>query len=156
MNRKKISYPPINMGTSLMLVIFLILCMVIFAVLSLSSSLKDKQYSEKNALRTACFYEACNLAEERLAQIDTILLQTASANARLSRLQALEAVTVTEASSQLTIQYQVPLDEDEILQVTLTCEPQGNQRYTIQSWKQMSITEWKGNETLPVLGNELQ
>lgn len=41
MREKKTTYPPINIGTSFMLVIFILLCMVIFSVLSLSSAVKD-------------------------------------------------------------------------------------------------------------------
>ena len=42
METKKQKYPLINMGTSLMLVIFIILCFIIFSTLSLSSSLRDR------------------------------------------------------------------------------------------------------------------
>lgn len=47
METKKQKYPLINMGTSLMLVIFIILCFIIFSTLSLSSSLRDRNYSQK-------------------------------------------------------------------------------------------------------------
>ena len=115
-----------------MLVIFLTLCMVIFAVLSLSSAVKDYNYSQKNAARTTAYYEACNAAERQLAQIDAMLKE--------------EPPTKNE-----TISYTVPIDEDELLQVVLTTQPQGEKPYTITSWQQLSTSEWTGDQTLPVL-----
>ena len=95
MKTKKNSHPPINIGTSFLLVIFIVLCMVIFAALSLSSALKDYEYSKKSAQRTNAYYEACNQAEEIFAQI------------------------VQSDSTEEKIEYTVPIDEDEILHVVL-------------------------------------
>lgn len=129
MTTKKSSYPPINIGTSFMLVIFIILCMVIFAVLSLSSALKDYEYSKLNAERTIAYYEACNLAEEIRAQIEA------------------------EERSEEIIEYSVPIDEDEVLQVVLTHQPGTEHTYSIRSWIQDSVADWTGTQTLPVLGS---
>lgn len=159
MKTRKTSYPPVNIGASLMLVIFIILCMVVFAVLSLSSALKDLDYSEKNALRTSSYYEASNRAEELLAQIDTILAETPSREERIQKLQTFENVTAAEEGFELVVTYSVPIDEDEILQITLaapfqTPETHVSQRYTIRSWTQCSAAEWTGTQSLPVLGSD--
>ena len=129
MRIKKSSYPPINIGISFLLAIFIILCMVIFAVLSLSSALKDYDYSKKNAQRTAAYYEACNQAEEIRAQIEA------------------------ENPAQDVIEYQVPIDDDEALIVVLERQSGASQHYKIQSWTQQTITEWSSSQTLPVLGS---
>lgn len=130
MKTKKSSYPPINIGTSFMLVIFINLCMVIFSVLSLSSASKDYEYSKRNAARTQAYYEACNQAEEIRAQI------------------------AAEKTTQEIIEYSVPIDDNEALQVVLKCKKNGESRYYIHSWTQKSITEWNNTQTLPVLGSE--
>ena len=157
MKYEKTSYPPINIGTSLMLVIFIILCMVIFAVLSLSGALKDASYSEKNAHRTTCYYEACNQAEELLARIDTVLSERTSDDSLIHELQAVDdTVLVTKEGTALTITYTVPVDEDEILEVVLTAASQESPHYLIQAWTKCSAAEWTGTQTLPVLGSDLQ
>ena len=130
MKQKKISYPPIYMGASFMLVIFIILCMVIFAVLSLSAAAKDYEYSQKNAHRTIEYYTANNLAEEKIAEIDRTLQPDSSGN----------------------IEFAVPINDSEILKVILEVHPQDTPRYTILSWKQISTAGWSGDQTLPVLG----
>ena len=128
MSEKKTSYPPINIGTSFMLMVFIILCMVIFAVLSFSNALKDYEYSEQSAARTAAYYDACNEAERILAQLEA------------------------DGSTDAAVSYSVPVDEDEILNVTLTRRPDGS--YAVNSWKVESTSGWTADETLPVLGSE--
>lgn len=129
MRGKKAVYPPINIGTSFMLVIFILLCMVIFAVLSLSSVLKDYDYSKRKAERTTAYYEACNEAEEIYAKIEM------------------------ENHAEDSIEYSVPINKNEQLQVTLKRCPNTKNNYYIYSWLQISTQEWTADPTLPVLGS---
>ena len=71
-NSKKQTFG-MNIGSSSMLMIFVTLCLVSFAALSIVSANADKSLSEKIAVRTAAYYEACNSAEESLAGIDKLL-----------------------------------------------------------------------------------
>ena len=129
MQEKKYSYPPINIGTSFMLVIFILLCMVIFAVLSLSNALKDYDYTQQRANRTKAYYEACNEAEEIYAKIEI------------------------ENHTEDSIEYSIPISEKEYLQVTLKRRSDTENNYYIDSWLQISTQEWTANPTLPVLGS---
>lgn len=63
----------LNVGSSSILLIFLVVCLVSFAVLSLVSANADKKLSDKVLNRTTAYYEACNQAEESLASIDKTL-----------------------------------------------------------------------------------
>ena len=127
---KKRSYPPFNMGISLMLVTFLVLCMVIFAALSLSGALKDYRYSKQNALRTSAYYEANNKAEVILAELYE---------------------NPPKDQSENRLEYLIPIDEDEGLQVVLDVISFDKPEYQIVTWKQISTKEWSGSDTLPVL-----
>ena len=129
MREKKASYPPINIGTSFMLVIFILLCMVIFAVLSLSNALKDYDYTQQRANRTKAYYEACNEAEEIYAKIEI------------------------ENHTEDSIEYSVPISENEHLQVILKRNSNTENNYFIHSWLQISTEEWTADHTLPVLGS---
>ena len=55
-------------GYSFLLVVVLILTFLLFAVLSLSSSLRDYKYSERAADKMSAYYEACNKANDVLAE----------------------------------------------------------------------------------------
>ena len=65
MNHKK-SFPIINMGTSLLLVVFIVICLIVFATLSLSSSLRDQKYTDKAVLKTENYYLAYSHAQKQL------------------------------------------------------------------------------------------
>lgn len=134
MKPKKFSYPPLQIGTSFMLLIFIILSMVTFAVLSLSSSMKDYEYSQKNAQRTTEYYAASNLAEEKLAEFDT-------------------AIKNNEIPNE-TIEFTVPINDSESLQVVLNTQPKKSPCFSVITWKQISTQEWSGDQSLPVLGGE--
>ena len=181
MKIKKHSYPPVHMGTPLMLVIFIILCMVIFAVLSLSTAAKDYNYSEKNAVRITNYYNACNQAEAALAEIDQIITESSDTESLIQNLEQLEYVVVTATTVQssdtdavqsdvtdavqsdatatkqasdtaaILAEYNVSIDENEVLQVILQIHPEEDTNYTITCWKQVSTAEWSGDSSLPVL-----
>ena len=67
----------VNIGSSSLLVIFLILCLVTFAILSLSSAKSDYTFSERLAEHKKAYYEASARAEDIVAEIDSILYETA-------------------------------------------------------------------------------
>ncbi len=67
MNKKK-SYG-VNVGTSSILVIIVILSLVCFAGLSIVSATADYKLSSKLAERTTSYYNASNLANEKLAKL---------------------------------------------------------------------------------------
>lgn len=60
----------VNVGTASILLIFIVLCQISLAVLSLSSASADYRLSEKITSRQLSYYEACNKAEEALYTYD--------------------------------------------------------------------------------------
>ncbi len=63
----------VNIGSSSLLVIFLVLCLVTFAILSLSSAKSDYSFSERLAAHRKNYYEASARAEDVTGEIDRIL-----------------------------------------------------------------------------------
>ena len=60
---EKAPAPFFNIGASSLLVIFLILCLVTFAILTLTSAKSDADFAEKLAHHKTNYYAACNTAE---------------------------------------------------------------------------------------------
>lgn len=71
MFKKKI--PGVNIGSSSILLIFIILCLVSFATLSIVSSNVDYKLGQKISGRTISYYSACNEAEKAISEMDTTL-----------------------------------------------------------------------------------
>ncbi len=66
-NKEKQQSYFVNIGSSSLLVIFLILCLVTFAILSLSSAKSDHSFSQRLAQHRRVYYEASAKAEETLS-----------------------------------------------------------------------------------------
>lgn len=62
--------PVIHVGASSLLVVFLVLCLVIFAALSLTAARNDAAYSGRAAERRTEYYAACGQAEALLEKLD--------------------------------------------------------------------------------------
>lgn len=128
---KKTSYPPVNMGLSLMLVVFIILCMVVLSVLSLSTALKDYDYSAQNAKNTTEYYEACNKAELELQKLNE---------------------TLSSYEDYDTLEYTTKVNDEKALYVEVELLPSEN-TYSIKTWKLISTTIWEGDDSISVLGS---
>ena len=63
----------VNVGSSSILLIFVILCLVCFAALSIVSANADYKLGQKILKRTSAYYDACNQAEKSIAAIDRTL-----------------------------------------------------------------------------------
>lgn len=157
MKNEKKNYPGVNIGSASMLVIFIILCLVTFAVLSVASANKDFAYSQKIAHRTENYYEASNKAEEILDEIDRILEKNYLENTEeyfdtlRNELEKLEDVN---CSSFPEISYEIPMNENQALHISLSLkipEKQGDSLYTITSWQEISTKEWDGDTTLNLM-----
>lgn len=132
---KRQSYPGSQIGTSFLLVVFIILCLVIFATLSLSGALRDQEYSKKAAAKTTAYYAADTKAVHRLAEIDALLAEAQAeakraANGQIEKESYLEIVAeklgsldgvqlTTDEDGRTIVSYQVAIDEAQELQVAL-------------------------------------
>lgn len=82
-NPKKKSSFHLNVGTSSILMIFVILCLVCFATLSIVSANADNKLSSRVLERTTAYYNACNEAEISLSQIDDTLISAYQSSATM-------------------------------------------------------------------------
>lgn len=119
----------VNIGTSSILLIFVILCLVAFATLSIVSANADYKLSRKVADRTTAYYEASNQAEAYIASIDqtlhSVYLSTESEDAYFS--------TVGRSKS-----YLVPISDLQSLSIKLDIlYPTTDEEpfYRITSWQ---------------------
>ena len=142
--KKNASQPGFQIGTSYLLVIFVVLCLVTFAALSLSSSLRDQSYTQKLAAHQTAYANASSEASARLAQIDTALKESDAAAA----LQNLSDVTVTEETDGLQIDYTIPVTDSQQLE-----DPDNHSRRILR-WKEAATSDWEEQTTLPVIGSD--
>lgn len=63
----------VNVGSSSILLIFVILCLISFATLSIVSANADAKLSRRVAERTTAYYEACNQVQANITSLDDTL-----------------------------------------------------------------------------------
>lgn len=165
---EKAPAPFFNIGASSLLVIFLILCLVTFAILTLTSAKSDADFAEKLAHHKMNYYAACNTAESTLDKIDAVLADawqlsdtdTAAVfteiETQLTALDSREQLQLSRdfTQSEPTISYAVAIDDKQNLCVTLTltaAPAKGEAYYRISQWQVQSSGEWKGDQTLNLM-----
>ena len=132
MTEKKRPTPFISIGSSSLLVVFLVLAIMIFAVLSFVSATNDYEYSVKMVSQKKDYYHACNQAEEALASLSASL-DVSNSNMFPS-----------------SDNFYIPIDDFRHLFVAyeiITTEEE-KMTYRITSWKVEMREPWEGDNTL--------
>lgn len=151
----------ISTGTASLVLIFSLLCMLAFAVLSLVSARTNLRTSQKSADRTTAYYEAENKANDILLKISqTIEKNLDSENETVfyenvkTELDGKDGISFSDADK---LDYPVEMAEQQFLSVSLllSFEPLENgKHYTITSWKTGSDYEWNPDTSLPLMTEE--
>lgn len=134
----------LNIGTSSILFIFVVLCLVSFAILSLASALSDNKLSTKVLDYTIAYSEACNEAYARLATFDDSL--KAAYDNGISRSGYYEAVGKK-------FSFAIPFTDIQTLDVEIKIlypENPGEPFYEITKWCTSTVGELDYDDSLPV------
>jgi len=126
-NSTKFSLPMV--GTSSLLVIFAVLCLTVFALLSLSSVQADQRLGDAAAKAVENYYAADTRAETILAQLR----------------QGQQVSGVEEHNG--VYSYCCPISETQTLEVSIRLE---NDSYIVLRWQAVSTFDWQSDDTLHV------
>lgn len=164
MNKRK--FPITNIGSVSLLMIFIVLCMVTFAALSLSTAATDYRSAQTLADHTSAYYKASNKAEKKLTETESIL-QTcyyASSDAdsyyQMVR-QKLDITDTAGTSGPLTYSFKIRISKSQKLSVrlkviypdstTLTGSGTTSAFYQITCWKADSASDWNADNSLKLI-----
>ena len=127
--KQRLSLSPPTVGASSLLVIFAVLCLTVFALLSVSSVQADTRLGNASRDAISDYYEADKQAEIILSQLRRGEIPPG----------------VTERDGIYT--YACPLSDTQALAVEVTLQ---RTEYTILRWQVVSTVTWQPDETLPV------
>lgn len=129
---------PIGSGFSSILMIFVVLCLTTFGVLSYSSSRADYNLTQKNVEYITAYYEVDGKAQELLSEIDSILIESrkeftqeksyediVTENLKSSLIaEQLKFETIEENGiERIKLSYDVPTQQKQSLKVSLSLLP---------------------------------
>ena len=144
-NKKKSGF---SIGASSLLVIIVVLSLVCFAALSITSASADLRLSQKLADRTSSYYEACNEAQTTLKNLSVSL---SSIYEECRNEDEYEQKIKESLTNSLT--FSCPMNENQVLQVSVSpLYPQNasDDFLEITSWQIVNITSLELDESLPV------
>lgn len=126
-SEKKFSPPAV--GASSLLVIFAVLCLTVFALLSISTVRADGRLGNKVETAITSYYQADCQAEEILAQL------------RSGEIPA--GVTLENG----IYTYTCPISDTQVLAVQVALE---DDTYQILRWQALSTVRWEADDRIPV------
>lgn len=154
METKKRKRSGINVGSSLILVTFILLCLVAFAALSFISANSDYELSKQTADKTTNYYNAASTVEQYLAELDSTLKDIAvTANSNDEYSSAVQAkyadesfVTVVQDSTGTMLTFVVPINQSSGILVALNLKDieqinENDASYDIAAYQTITTTD---------------
>ncbi len=138
MAKRGTSGPPAAVGGSSLLVIFAVLCLTVFALLTLSTAAADSRLSQDAADAVEAYYQADSQAEALWAR-----LRDGEQPEKVSE--------ITEETGSTVYKYTVPISQEQELQVCLQLK---DGIWTVMQWQAVSTADWQADEDLTVWGGE--
>lgn len=142
----------LNIGTSSLLIIIVILCLVCFSGLSITSANADYRLSKRLADRTTAYYEACNQAQSSLAELSEKLEELYNQSASKA-----DYENKIKESLQDSLTFSYSINENQILQVSISpLYPDTAESDFIQitGWQIVNIAAPDLDNSLPVFGSD--
>lgn len=133
MDKRRRAFSPV-MGAASLLVMFAVLCMVVFALLGLSTVQADRNLSDASADAVSDYYAADRMAEQIYSQLRRGIVPD----------------EVTEQDGVYT--YACTISDTQVLAVAVRRE---GDEWTVLQWKAMSTADWEADQTLNLWDGEL-
>ncbi len=127
-------FTPSVVGVCSLLVIFSVLCLVIFSLVSLSTANAGKRLSEISARQTEAYYAADLRAEKIVAQ--------------------LRAGSIPEGVSEKDGVYSFSVAISDVLVLSAEVEVLENGDYKILKWQSVRSSEWQADDSLDLWDGE--
>lgn len=134
----------LNAGGTLVIIIFVVLCLTIFGLLAFATSFADKKLADKNLLSVSQYYEADAEAERTLARVFGELYGIKPLNAditekQLSAISEIKISSVIETSDgKIEVSYSIPVNDMQTIECVIdfyTDAQTENLKYEIIKWQ---------------------
>ena len=141
----------VSVGSISLLVIFLVLCMSIFSVLSLTTAKAELRLAEMSARVITGYYDADLACMEKMERLQEMLNQGATSSDVVREAELLGG-TATLADGAVRIEYSHHIIPGQDLQAVLEM---ANGKISILSWKAIDVGDWEPDETLNLWTGDL-
>jgi hypothetical protein len=133
-----------TMGVTSIIAILVVLVLIVFAALSITTSKADLNLSERTAEMTTEYYAADSAAEEKVAEVTEAVKDGDGWRDKLG-----DEYSVTEEDGRTVVRYDVTIDENKALSVRLGVAANGD--VSRELWQVHSTSEWSGNDDIQLM-----
>lgn len=133
---------PVGLGVASLILIFSVLCLAIFAILTLASANREQSLTEKLKTSTAAYYEADSRAVEIEAKLRAAIVQGEVP-------ESIDGIPITVTGE--TVSYNCPIDQRRALSITLTRD---GGALRVIAWREMNVADWTPQEGVDVWKGE--
>lgn len=143
-----------NIGSSSLILIFIVLCLATFGLLSLGNAKGDELLSVRNAAAVKEYYRADGLGEEFLQLVDRTLLEAGGSTKEEVKREVLSKLGDYYQEEKESFLTDIPMGAGQALRVELQADWQ-KRTAKVQSWKvyiredyeiDQSVNVWSGAE----------
>ena len=152
---EKSSRNKVSIGASSLILIFIVLCMATFGLLSLSSAQGDLKLARRNADAVKGYYEADNEGQQWLKDVDGVLMEEMGKgqNSDQCTLEIKDRLGDLYDRETGLISTDIPMDRGRSLRIELVLMC-GEKRYEVKSWYVYNSEEYEIDTSMPVWGGE--
>ncbi|MCI9362168.1 MAG: short-chain dehydrogenase [Hungatella sp.] len=141
----------ISIGTSSLILIFIILCLTVFGLLSLSSAVSDLKLALKNGESVKGYYEADSKAVEFTAMVEDVLAGCSKAADDEEYLQMIkEGLGNYYREETGTVQADIEMLYGQMLHIELEINREEEAGYRILAWNVYHSVDYDIDRSMPV------
>lgn len=133
---KKKEIPVMNVGISLLILVFMTLALLIFSVLSLENAVADRRLSQKAADHTTAYYATASRIQEKMMAY----MQTAEEDN-------------WKVGTSFSFEEEVADGQMLVISVILE-EEEGQKKWEVTQWQLQSSDDWEADRALNVYQGE--
>lgn len=137
----------INIGSASVIMVFSVLCLTVFAVLTFVTANNEYKLSTKSADQVKAYYAADESATETMSQIENIVKTTNSYGLITNEVSSL-GVTTETSDGNLILSYTEKMDDYQELHVKLLFD---GSKISVKQWKLVNTAEWNA-DGITILG----
>lgn len=134
----------INVGGASIIMVFSILCLTIFSVLTLITANSENTLAQKSADEVSAYYAADSKSVDKLAQIKSVVANQSSLEGISSAASALKTATVINGNT-LYISYSEKINKGQDLSVKLSTD---GSKIKVIDWKVVNTSNWEPSSNI--------
>lgn len=143
-----------NIGSASIVLIFSVLCLTLFATLTLLSAKNEMKLTNKYEESVTQYYTADSKAQEDLHHIENILISASNTSADKTAYIKNQCkklgFTYIQKNNKIYIIFNEDIDTEQVLRVVVKVNSIANKRYEIIQWKKINISEINIDENINV------